>query len=122
MWMVSTFFYTSAAIIADVEGDAVKNTTQQKSDLAALIGKMPKISGYLQTGWNYSTAGDGTSSFQAKRLRLLADGTVTPKLAFRLQIEAFNYDISPGTLETVDFSNIVYRMVCSPDILVYLNI
>ncbi len=155
--MVGSFFCASATnTFMNGEGDAVENSAQQKSDLAALIGKMPKISGYLQTGWNYSTAGNGTSSFQAKRLRLLADGTVTPKLAFRLQIEAFNgiagslngngqknlqvmdafatytfspafkvragqyyiplsyenYDISPATLETVDFSNIVYRMVC----------
>ena len=119
--------------------------------------KLPKISGYLQSGWNYTSNETGSSSsFQAKRLRLLMDGKVGEKVDFRLQIEAFNgiagstngngqknlqvmdafatwkivpefkvrvgqfytplgyenYDISPATFETVDFSNIVYRMAC----------
>lgn len=120
---------------------------------------LPKISGYLQTGWNYTNdprKGSAKSSFQAKRLRLIMDGNCGEKIDFRLQIEAFNgiagstngngqkniqvmdafatwkimpefkiragqfytplgyenYDISPATLETVDFSNIVYRMAC----------
>lgn len=120
------------------------------------LAKLPKISGYLQTGWNYNSLNDGSSSFQAKRLRLIMDGNVATNVSFRLQIEAFNgisgslngngqkniqvmdafatakisnafqiragqyylplgyenYDISPATLETVDFSNICYRMVC----------
>ena len=122
-----------------------------------LFTKLPKISGYLQTGWNYTNNDKtSTSSFQAKRLRLLMDGRVNKNIDFRLQIEAFNgisgskngngqknlqvmdafatwkiapefkihagqfytplgyenYDISPSTLETVDFSNIVYRIAC----------
>lgn len=117
----------------------------------------PKLSGYLQTGVNYTnTSGTSTSTFQAKRLRLIMDGKVAENVDFRLQVEAFNgivgskngngqknlqvmdafatwkiapefkvrfgqfytplgyenYDISPATLETVDFSNIVYRMSC----------
>ncbi len=130
---------------------AKEQTTWQK-----ILERMPKFSGYLQTGWNYSDAGSGSSSFQAKRLRLIMDGNVTDKISFRMQIEAFNgiggsrnpngqkdlqvmdafatakitegfqiragqyylplgyenYDISPATLETVDFSNLCYRMVC----------
>lgn len=135
---------------------------EQKSTVQEVLDKMPvKLSGYLQTGWNYTTrkVGDeriNSSSFQAKRLRLLVDGRITSNIDFRLQIEAFNgiagstngngqkniqvmdafatwkinpafkirvgqfytplgyenYDISPATLETVDFSNIVYRMAC----------
>lgn len=122
-----------------------------------IVSKLPKVSGYLQTGWNFtSNEKSSSSSFQAKRLRLLLDGNVAKKVDFRLQIEAFNgisgstngngqktiqvmdafatwkvmpefkvrvgqfftpmgyenYDISPGTLETVDFSNIVYRIAC----------
>ncbi len=120
---------------------------------------LPKISGYLQTGWNYTNnpnKNTAKSSFQAKRLRLIMDGNCGEKIDFRLQIEAFNgitgstngngqkniqvmdafatwkimpefkiragqfytplgyenYDISPATLETVDFSNIVLRMAC----------
>ncbi|MCH5318609.1 MAG: porin [Paramuribaculum sp.] len=128
-----------------------KLTTWQK-----IVANLPKISGYLQTGFAYNSLGNHTASFQAKRLRLILDGNVTEKISFRLQIEAFNgiagsvngngqknlqvmdafatyklspgfqiragqfytpigyenYDISPATLETVDFSNICYRMVC----------
>ena len=56
-----------------------------------LFAKLPKISGYLQTGWNYTNNDKtSTSSFQAKRLRLLMDGRVNKNIDFRLQIEAFN--------------------------------
>lgn len=130
---------------------------KEKTPWQKFVEKLPKISGYLQSGWNYtSNENSSTSSFQAKRLRLLLDGKVGEKVDFRLQIEAFNgiagstngngqknlqvmdafatwkiipefkvrvgqfytplgyenYDISPATLETVDFSNIVYRMAC----------
>ena len=130
--------------------------TESPSTLEQILAKMPKISGYLQTGWNYTDQGKGSSSFQAKRLRLLMDGQVIKNVTFRLQIEAFNgikgsrngngqkniqvmdafatakisdavkiragqyylplgfenYDCSPSSLETIDFSNICYRMVC----------
>lgn len=117
--------------------------------------KYVKVSGYLQTGYNYNSS-NGASSFQAKRLRLILDGQLIKNGSVRIQIEAFNgiagstngngqkniqvmdafftykfkpafqvrvgqfytpmgyenYDISPATLETVDFSNICYRMAC----------
>ena len=143
-----------AAETVTAEAPAVE---KEKTGWEKVLEKLPKISGYLQSGWNYtSNANSSTSSFQAKRLRLLLDGKVGEKVDFRLQIEAFNgisgstngngqknlqvmdafatwkivpefkvrvgqfytplgyenYDISPATLETVDFSNIVYRMAC----------
>ncbi len=126
------------------------------NDWKSVLSKMVKVSGYLQTGYNYNSLGSGSSSFQAKRLRLILDGQVCKNGAVRVQIEAFNgiagstngngqknlqvmdafftykfnpafqvrigqfytpvgyenYDISPATLETVDFSNICYRMAC----------
>ena len=99
---------------------------QTETTLDKIVANMPKISGYLQTGWNWThNKNASSSSFQAKRLRLIMDGKVGEKVDFRLQIEAFNgiagstngngqknHDISPATLETVDFSNIVYRMAC----------
>lgn len=145
---------TPAAETVTAEAPAVE---KEKTGWEKFLEKLPKISGYLQSGWNYtSNANSSTSSFQAKRLRLLLDGKVGEKVDFRLQIEAFNgisgstngngqknlqvmdafatwkivpefkvrvgqfytplgyenYDISPATLETVDFSNIVYRMAC----------
>lgn len=129
-----------------------------QNSVEQILAKLPvKVSGYLQTGWNWTDNGNtSSSSFQAKRLRLMVDGKVASNVAFRLQIEAFNgiagstnyngqknlqvmdafatwkikpqfqvragqfytpmgfenYDISPATLETVDFSNICYRMAC----------
>ena len=153
---------TSVNETANVTETARVDTVSQKEQSAweKIISHMPKFSGYLQTGWNWSkTSASGShasSSFQAKRLRLIMDGNVGEKVDFRLQIEAFNgisgstngngqktvqvmdafatlkfmpefkiragqfytplgyenYDISPKTLETVDFSNIVYRMAC----------
>lgn len=173
MSFVSALLISAPALAADENanmGPAETNTatetattsTEKTTDeentsaLEKLISKLPKLSGYLQTGWNYTTQGKGTSSFQAKRLRLIMDGQVMENVTFRLQIEAFNgiggsrngngqknlqvmdafataklsdalniragqyylplgfenYNISPATLETVDFSNICYRMVC----------
>ena len=132
-------------------------TAAEQDSWKETLAKLPKVSGYLQTGWNFTDSDAGSvSSFQAKRLRLLMDGNVASNISFRLQIEAFNgiagstngngqknlqvmdafatwsimpefkvragqfytplgyenYDISPATLETVDFSNIVYNMAC----------
>lgn len=143
---------TTETVAVAAETPAAEKTSWQK-----FVEKLPKLSGYLQSGWNYtSNATSSSSSFQAKRLRLLLDGKVGEKVDFRLQVEAFNgiagstngngqkniqvmdafatwkirpefkvrvgqfytpmgyenYDISPSTLETVDFSNIVYRMAC----------
>ncbi len=148
----AAFFMPAMASEAPEAAPAPEQTGWEK-----VLAKLPKISGYLQTGWNYTSNDNGsTSSFQAKRLRLIMDGNVASNISFRLQIEAFNgiagstngngqkniqvmdafatwtispafkiragqfytplsyenYDISPATLETVDFSNIVYRMAC----------
>lgn len=136
--------------------ESASQNTQQMSTWEKIVSKMPKISGYLQTGYQYNSLGKHTSSFQAKRLRLIADAKVSKHVDFRLQIEAFNgisgstngngqknvqvmdafatvkisdafkirtgqyylpigfenYNLSPSTLETVDFSDICYRMVC----------
>lgn len=121
-----------------------------------VISSLPKISGYLQTGYNWGDKnGDNRSSFQMKRMRVFVDKKISNVFDFRTQLECFstsvdgtpynkkvitimdafvtahvneklhfragqyylplgfeNYDISPATLETVDFSNICYRMVC----------
>ena len=107
MSFVSALLISAPALAADENanmGPAETNTatetattsTEKTTDeentsaLEKLISKLPKLSGYLQTGWNYTTQGKGTSSFQAKRLRLIMDGQVMENVTFRLQIEAFN--------------------------------
>lgn len=121
-----------------------------------VVSMMPKISGYVQTGYNWGDKnGDNRSSFQMKRLRLFLDKKISKTFDIRAQFEVFsgstdgtpynkkvmtvmdifanaylhkslnfrigqyylplgfeNYDLSPSTLEMVDFSNINLRMVC----------
>ena len=121
-----------------------------------VLAQLPKVSGYIQTGYNWGDAnGDNRSSFQMKRMRLFLDRKLSKTFDVRAQFEIFsgsvdgtayakkvptimdifvnahvtkglslrigqyyqplgfeNYDISPATLETVDFSNICYRVVC----------
>jgi len=134
-----------------------KEATQASNEelLNKILTQMPKISGYVQTGYNWGDAnGDNRSSFQMKRMRLFIDKKVSNMFDFRAQFEVFsgstdsdykkkvmtvmdafvtahvhkslhfragqfylplgfeNYDISPSTLEVVDFSNINLRMVC----------
>ena len=95
---VSCLALSASAYAVETESpEAVAEPTaeaapQQKSSVQEIIDKLPvKISGYLQTGWNYThNENASTSSFQAKRLRLIADGKVSENIDFRLQIEAFN--------------------------------
>lgn len=154
---ISATAFATETETAEAVAEPVAEAAPQ-SNFKEFLDKMPvKISGYLQTGWNYThNKNASSSSFQAKRLRLIADGKVSDNIDFRLQIEAFNgiggstngngqkniqvmdafatwkinpafkirfgqfytplgyenYDVSPATLETVDFSNIVYRMAC----------
>lgn len=154
---ISATAFASETETTEAAAEPVAEAAPQ-SNFKEFLDKMPvKISGYLQTGWNYThNKNASSSSFQAKRLRLIADGKVSDNIDFRLQIEAFNgiggstngngqkniqvmdafatwkinpafkirfgqfytplgyenYDVSPATLETVDFSNIVYRMAC----------
>ena len=150
-------FFLGLAIATPMFASEVANAepaAAPQNKVEEILAKLPvKVSGYLQTGWNWT---DNASSFQAKRLRLMVDGKVSNNISFRLQVEAFNgvqtgkqtsgqkdlqvmdafatwkikpafqlragqfytpmgfenYDISPATLETVDFSNICYRMAC----------
>ncbi|MCO6026290.1 OprO/OprP family phosphate-selective porin [Prevotella cerevisiae] len=147
---------TEIITFADSTSNKQIITNSKQSIWSEVLKVLPTISGYLQTGWNYSTAGKESSSFQAKRLRLILDDPISNIFSLRLQLELFNgisgstngngqknvqvmdafvttklsnefqirtgqfylplgyenYDISPATLETIDFSNICYRMVC----------
>lgn len=124
--------------------------------IESVLAKLPKVSGYIQTGYNWGDKnGDNRSSFQMKRMRLFLDKKISNTFDVRAQFEIFsgsldgtpygkkvptimdifvnahaakglsfrigqfyqplgfeNYDISPATLETIDFSNICYRIVC----------
>lgn len=51
---------------------------------------LPTISGYIQTGYNYNSYGDGLSTFMVKRMRLIVGGNITSKGQYKIQLEAFN--------------------------------
>ena len=54
-----------------------------QNNVESILAKMPvKVSGYLQTGWHWTKTDDAksTSSFEAKRLRLIMDGKVTSNI------------------------------------------
>lgn len=179
--IISVFALCCAFVVSPLAkantGDEVKDTDKtlkveeqvQSTDpsvnervdkLEKALSFMPKISGYLQTGyvWNDKYAGNN-STFQMKRMRLILDKQISPMFDYRAQFEVFgtttdggnavgkykkksmalmdafinvhfdkalhfrvgqyylpigfeNYDSSPASLETIDFSNICYRMVC----------
>lgn len=68
--------------VTESEAAAIENSEPAKWE--KVLEKLPKLSGYLQTGWNYNSVGNGSSSFQAKRLRLIMDGNVVKNVSFRL--------------------------------------
>ena len=60
------------------EASAEAAAAPQESTWQKVLAHLPKISGYLQTGWNFtSNKNSSSSSFQAKRLRLIMDGNVS---------------------------------------------
>ena len=93
--LVSNFAFAesvpeTATTTTVTESVAAATEESEPTKWEKVLEKLPKLSGYLQTGWNYNSVGDGSSSFQAKRLRLIMDGNVVKNVSFRLQIEAFN--------------------------------
>ena len=52
--------------------------------LNKILSKIPKVSGYIQTGYNYGDKnGDNRSSFQLKRMRVLLDKKISNTFDFR---------------------------------------
>ena len=51
--------------------------------LNKILSKLPKVSGYIQTGYNYGDKnGDNRSSFQLKRMRVLLDKKISNTFDF----------------------------------------
>ena len=60
--------------------------------LNKILSKLPKVSGYIQTGYNYGDKnGDNRSSFQLKRMRVLLDKKISNTFDFRAQFECFRF-------------------------------
>lgn len=58
--------------------------------LNKILSKLPKVSGYIQTGYNYGDKnGDNRSSFQLKRMRVLLDKKISNRLISGLSSNVF---------------------------------
>lgn len=68
--LVSNFAFAESvpetATTTTVTESVAAATEESEPTKGKSFGKTPKLSGYLQTGWNYNSVGDGSSSFQAK--------------------------------------------------------
>lgn len=139
---------------AEAEAEAQGNDSHKKTAWQQVLERMPKISGFLQAGYDYNSFGKGSSTFQAKRLEVSLSGNLAPKASYFVQVEAYsgisgtnngrnqtniqvidafttynfckefgvrlgqfstpfgieNYYIGPSTLETIDYSNLSYRL------------
>lgn len=63
---------------------------KRQSTWEKVVKYLPHLSGYLQTGLNYNSYGEGLTSFQIKRLRLILDGEITSRATYKIQLEAFS--------------------------------
>ena len=140
--------------VAEPETAAESVETPKMTAWQQVLSRMPKVSGFLQTGYDYNSYGKGSSTFEAKRLEVALSGTLAPKATYFAQVEAYsgiagttnnhdqtniqvidayvdyrfcpqfgvrlgqfctpfgieNYYIGPSHLETIDYSNLCYRL------------
>lgn len=70
--------------VADLAAE-VETLKSETSARSRLLDRLPRLSGYLQLGYDWNDA--NTSTFRVKRVRLTLDGDIHPKLDYRIQVE-----------------------------------
>ncbi len=139
---------------ADATAESRPEEPAHKTAWQQVLERMPKVSGFLQAGYNYNSFGKGTSTFEAKRVEIALSGKLAPKATYFVQVEGYsgiegtsnshnqtniqvidafatyqfcpafgvrlgqfstpfgieNYYIGPASLETIDYSNLTYRL------------
>lgn len=65
-------------------GERVGELETRASAWDRILSRLPRLSGYVQTGYEYS---DNSSSFFLKRVRLSLAGDIAPKFDYRIQFE-----------------------------------
>ena len=70
---------TVAELSAEIDALKAKTSTWDR-----ILARLPKISGYVQTGYEWS---ETSSTFFIKRVRLYLAGDIAPKLDYRVQVE-----------------------------------
>ena len=58
-----------------------------------ILKALPKISGYAQIRYDYSDMGEGSSTFQLRRVRLSFDGAISKKVDYKLQAELTSFKL-----------------------------
>lgn len=91
IFVIST---TSATTNPNLVSDSITSESQKISEdeiVKKVLAYLPKISGYMQTGyaWEDKNAGD-ISSFQMKRTRLFVEKQISPMFDMRMQFEVFS--------------------------------
>ena len=81
IWVIS--FFICPAVSWTQEADSVP---ARVSRLEKILGKLPKISGFINLRYQYDGA-DGSNSFDVRRARIDIQGDIIPKLDYRLQVE-----------------------------------
>ncbi len=93
--LVPSIAFAEAAPEASAEPMAIAMPAANQSNLEKVVAKMPKISGYIQTGYNFQDKNntgkdENTSSFQLKRMRLIIDSKLNDMFDIRAQFEMFS--------------------------------
>lgn len=74
----------SLAAAVDRLSAEVETLESRSSTAERILSRLPRISGYLQLGYEWS---EETSSFFVKRARVDLQGDISPKIDYRLQLE-----------------------------------
>lgn len=93
----------AASLAAEVETLKARTSAWER-----ILERMPRISGYLQLGYDWDDA--GTSTFQVKRVRLTLDGDILPKLDYRVQVELAKPQIVDAYLRYKPFDALNFQL------------
>lgn len=96
----------SAATIARLT-EEVETLKQHASGRERLHAALPRISGYLQTGYEWS---ENTSTFFIKRVRLTLAGDIAPKLDYRIQLEFASPKVVDAEIRYRPFDALNFRL------------
>ena len=94
----------SAVAALTAELDSLKTRT---SAWEKVLAALPKISGYVQTGYEWS---DDASTFFIKRVRLNLSGSLAKRLDYRVQIEFCSPKIVDAYLRYRPFDNLSLQL------------
>lgn len=79
-----------------------KNSSWEK-----FLSHLPKISGYIQTGYEWS---ESSSTFHLKRVRLSLAGDISPKFDYRIQLELCAPKLLDACIQYKPFTQLNFKL------------